>query len=260
MSDDANLTPEQEADVRRLLAEARHDDPLPPDVATRLDRVLAQLAAGDPDLDPAQVVELASRRRHRAASLLVAAAAIVAVGVGIGQVLPTGGSDSDSAADSADAAAKDFAGTESSADELLLARRAPRAHSGPAEVRSGHFTTDVVRAGQFSGVRLRSVSLDSAYAAEAPVPDAAGAEMDGNTTDSADGVNADGNSVLGGLSAKSAYECAPGPYGAGRLVAVLYDGEPAVLAFRRPMGDSRIVDLMQCDTGNILRSVTLPRG
>jgi hypothetical protein len=259
VSDDANLTPEQEADVRRLLAEARHDDPLPPDVATRLDRVLAQLAAGDPDLDPAQVVELASRRRHRAASLLVAAAAIVAVGVGIGQVLPTGGSDS-SSADSADAAARDFAGTESSADELRLARRAPRAHSGPTEVRSGHFTTDVVRAGQFSGVSLRSVADAQAYAAEAPVPDSPGAEMDDNVTDSTDGVNAEGNSVLGGLSAKSTYECAPGPYGAGRLVAVLYDGEPAVLAFRRPMGDSRIVDLMQCDTGNILRSVTLPRG
>jgi hypothetical protein len=260
VSDDANLTPEQEADVRRLLAEARHDDPLPPDVATRLDRVLAQLAAGDPDLDPAQVVELASRRRHRAASLLVAAAAIVAVGVGIGQVLPTGGSDSGSA-DSADAAAKDFAGTESSADQLLLARRAPRAHSGPTEVRSGHFTTDVVRAGQFSGVRLRSLSFDSAYAAEAPVPEAAGADREDDTTaDSSDGVNVESNSVLGGLSAKSTYECAPGPYGAGRLVAVLYDGEPAVLAFRRPMGDSRIVDLMQCDTGNVLRSVTLPRG
>ena len=76
------LTPEQET-VRRLLADARHAEPMPDDVVDRLDRVLAGLAAGSPDeLEPppaaAAVVSLASRRRRRAATLLVAAAAVVA--------------------------------------------------------------------------------------------------------------------------------------------------------------------------------------
>ena len=42
------LTPEQESEVRRLLAEARHDEPIPAEVADRLDRVLADLARDEP--------------------------------------------------------------------------------------------------------------------------------------------------------------------------------------------------------------------
>ena len=38
------LTPAQEEEVRRLLAEARHTEPMPPDVVARLDRVLDDLA------------------------------------------------------------------------------------------------------------------------------------------------------------------------------------------------------------------------
>ena len=40
----AGLPPDQDA-VRRLLAEARHDEPVPPAVAARLDAVLAELTA-----------------------------------------------------------------------------------------------------------------------------------------------------------------------------------------------------------------------
>ena len=39
------LTPEQESEVRRLLAEARHDEPVPADVAARLETTLADLVA-----------------------------------------------------------------------------------------------------------------------------------------------------------------------------------------------------------------------
>ena len=52
MSESSGLPPEQDA-VRRLLADARHDGPPPPDVADRLDETLASLVAerhaGDDD-------------------------------------------------------------------------------------------------------------------------------------------------------------------------------------------------------------------
>ena len=44
MSESSGLPPEQEA-VRRLLADARHDGPTPPDVVARLDETLASLTA-----------------------------------------------------------------------------------------------------------------------------------------------------------------------------------------------------------------------
>ena len=54
--------PQQQEAVRRLLAEARHDEPVPADVAARLDGVLAQLAAEGPGGRPAPA--RAGRRRR----------------------------------------------------------------------------------------------------------------------------------------------------------------------------------------------------
>ena len=81
---DPDLTPAEEQ-VRRLLADARHDEPMPADVADRLDRVLADLQ-GESRRTPAPI-DLAARRRRRVArNVLVAAAAVVVVGVGIRRV------------------------------------------------------------------------------------------------------------------------------------------------------------------------------
>src|SRR5687767_6234813 len=79
-----DLTPEQEAQVRRLLSDARHTDPMPGDVVARLDRVLAGL--GDDSAREATVVRLSDRRRT-ATRWLVAAAAVVVLGVGGNQLL-----------------------------------------------------------------------------------------------------------------------------------------------------------------------------
>src|SRR6476469_4846664 len=98
---DQPLDPQTEERVRRLLAEARHDEPMPADVASRLDDVLAGLAA-----EPAprgRVVPLADRRR-KAGALLVAAAAVVVAGVGIGQALHGSHGDSSTAGASAEGA------------------------------------------------------------------------------------------------------------------------------------------------------------
>ncbi len=107
------LTPEQEADISRLLAEARHDGPIPADVAARLDAVLGDLSSDDLEVfenPTATVHELAGarRRRQKGARLLMAAAAVVVAGVAAGQVLGDTnlGSGSDDAATSADAGAE----------------------------------------------------------------------------------------------------------------------------------------------------------
>ena len=109
-----DLSPEEEQ-IRRLLADARHTEPVPDDVAARLDGVLADLRAESTTVPPATSAapapdelgtdELAGRRRRRrAGTLLVAAAAVVAVGFGIsrvGDLSSSGPADSSSAGGSA---------------------------------------------------------------------------------------------------------------------------------------------------------------
>lgn len=85
--DPADLTPAQTEAVRRALRAARHDAPLPEDVATRLDAALAGLVAGAAadgaaggaaDGDIAPVLPLRPRRWP---AVLAAAAAVTAIGL-----------------------------------------------------------------------------------------------------------------------------------------------------------------------------------
>lgn len=246
MSDDREQSPEQEERVRRLLAEARVEEPIPDDVAARLDRVLARLADGDLEHDPAEVVELASRRRRKVTTLMVAAAAVLAIGVGASQLSPDR---SDTSADSATSGSV----PESTGQEELLdsgaaggaeapapaeAPPAPFSESGetsayafemarPTRIRPAFFGDDVAR--------LRSRLARSSLSAQSP-------------TDRGD-VSAD--------AARSSM-CEPAAWGPGDLYVVRYVGNPAVLAFRPAAGDTQVVDLLQCGTADILRSVTLP--
>lgn len=87
---------ELEKQIAALLAEARHDEPTPPEVLARLEDTLSGLVAersaqsgarpvtppdGEHPADPANVVPL--RRRWRTALALAAAVAVVAGGVGL---------------------------------------------------------------------------------------------------------------------------------------------------------------------------------
>ncbi|MDP3894100.1 hypothetical protein [Nocardioides sp.] len=239
MPDDSELSDQQER-VRRLLAQARVDEPMPDDVVERLDRVLARLADEEHE-PPATVSELATRRRRKAATLLVAAAAVVAVGVGAGNLLPgsvIGGDDDSGAASDAQFPA----GTPPQEDELADVPSEAGSESqfngsvngvGKAQyrIRPDHFADDVAR-----------------------INDARNADSTGSTAeqDPLDGVE------LGADLSRSAFICDPAPWGVGRLVGVRYAGTPAVLAFRPPAGESQVVDLLECGTAEILRSVTLP--
>lgn len=119
------LTPEQDARVRRLLADARVTEPLPREVGQRLDGVLADLtrqrslgaSASEPGGPPApsqsgeeahsgDAATPAPARvlpfRRRAAQVLLAAAAVAAIGFGATQVLPGDGGSDDAGGSSAD--------------------------------------------------------------------------------------------------------------------------------------------------------------
>ena len=222
-SDDP-LTPAEE-EVRRLLAEARHAGHTPPDVVARLDTVLEDLTQEPSGTAP--VVELA-RRRRRVGALLVAAAAVVAVGVGVGQVL-TGqsGGEASQAGDAgtvAGTAEREAAQPEAQSEAPANGAEKP-VEASPLEdsallssVRPNHLADDVTAAR-----RQRSFSYKA------------------NSADAAAGVL-----------------CSADAWGTGRFVPVRYGKTPAVLVFRRPVGDTQVVDLFLCGSEEPVRSVTLP--
>jgi hypothetical protein len=224
------LTPEQE-EVRRLLADARHVDPMPDDVVDRLDQVLAGLATESGDdrvaAPAASVVSLASRRRHRAKTALVAAAAVVAVGIGLGQVIGDGlggggGADSTAASSAQErdsSADRDVAGLDARAQEYLVVAE-------PLPVRPEHFSSDVRR------IRgdLRSLVADQ-------------------TSKSPPALSS---------SPPEDYACAAADSGPGALVPVRYGSRRGVLLFEPVRGDSQVVELFACGNAEALRSVTLP--
>ncbi len=100
-----DLTPAESEAVRRLLADARSEEQMPPEVAARLDGVIAGLAAdrgaaagttdespGQPAADspseaPAEDAEVVPLRRRRWPQVLVAAAAVTAIAMAGTQLL-----------------------------------------------------------------------------------------------------------------------------------------------------------------------------
>jgi hypothetical protein len=228
------LPPAEEAAVRARLAEARHTDPVPADVATRLDAVLADLTAErrQPPPEPtAPVVPLPSRRRRALASGLVAAAAVVALGVALPQVLDSGGSDeSVSAGDSAgDAAvqAPPGAGSDGGSDAGGSADS-----SAPGEMAEEPGASSERSGSTFAApVALRS---------DEPLRPAVRALADSGST----AYGADTG-------------CAPGT-GDGERVAATWDGRPAVVVLRPPTAGRQVVDVYVCDSAEVVATTTLP--
>ena len=218
------------AEVRRLLADARHVDPMPDDVATRMDDVLADLhdtaeaaPAARPHPPAAEVVPIAAHRRRRAAGLLVAAAAIVVGGVVIAPHVHVGSSGS-----SAATAAEDNSGVNSqlgntgnsdNSDKQAVPPQAIR--GGTAHLRNGRV---VVRPQHFSDDALAGRRL-----------------LDERSTSTA----------TGGTS------CPAVPHSASTLPAE-YQQAPAVLVYRLVEGSAQVVDLYICGNPRPVRSTTLP--
>jgi hypothetical protein len=218
--------PDGHAEVRRLLAEARLTEPMPDDVAARMDDVLAGLADITPvrDAPDAEVVSLASRRRRRIAGGLVAAAAVV---VGAVLVAPHLSSSSSSAGSEAGGvagpAASRYSGHDTGKNQGHTKSLAPQAalpstvtRDGRVLVRPGHFSADA-RAVQRQ-LRRNSISA---------------------------------------FDSLQTVQCADVPRG-GEGFAAEYGRAPAALVFHPVRGGSQVVELYVCGSASPLRSATLP--
>ena len=241
-----------------MLADVRHDGPVPPDVAARLDEVLAGLHAPDrtadqagpaaddaaepvspslsePAAEPphsATVVPL-RRRAARLSRYVLAAAAVLVIGYGTTQVIGnTMGSSSDSDSAGSDAGADSSAESGgASGDVPSAAEDAPRPHA----------LQDL----GIKGLRpLEPGTLDQDLYA-------LGSTAERDTT------------ALRGARRLSG-ACGPRtPVPGSRTLAAAYDGRPTLVVYLPAEGGSQRVDLYLCDTAKprtAFRSVTLPTG
>ena len=271
-----HLSPEQEARLRRLLARSRHDERVPDDVAEHLDGVLARLEAGDPELTgprarKAEVYALAARRRRTAATMLAAAAAVAVVGVGLGQVVGSSAGEDSLMAESDTAASDDSA---ESAD-----RCEGRASGEDLDATGGGEIDDQLDEGLdeelAAGAEMLSDGAVSEFSALEDLVVLRGRLADVREERFTRAATRIQRLVIGGDAevapqnttslrraaprVQRAWQgCAPADWGPGTPVAVLYERSPAVLVFRPATGDAQVADLVQCGTGEVLRSVTLP--
>lgn len=246
MPHEPDLTPTEEQ-VRRLLADARHTEPMPEAVAARLDGVIADLAAGGAaggaaGAERPRPSELtrdlaAARRRRTARNLLIAAAAVVVVGVGVNQVDLTVSGGSGDSADSAAGGDTDGAGR--AADEVQPngAAPAPRDLNG---LDGARFSVAPVRlTSERFGTQVRRLQdRHSATLSDSQASGAVRGHMD--------------------FDRLEAVQCPTTGWGGGRFVIVRYDGDLGALVFRRVRGDTQVVDLFLCGSDQPTRSVTLP--
>ena len=233
----SELTPEQESEVRRLLVAARHDQPLPPGLADRLDRVLADLSPQDAVPAPAPVGDLSvHRRRRNVAVLLAAAAAVIVAGFGIGQVIDVG----DRSGDTAGGSAAEPANREQAEGQTLDDGSAAGGGEAPGQSLAGPVPS-------LSPLDLSSAHLGRDLAEQLPDPSASSGDLAAQESSP---------------EAFAAYGCAPSApegYGPGNLFPALYDGQPAVLALRPQVGGTRQADVLACGSAVQLGSTTLPR-
>lgn len=231
------LSPAEEERVRALLTDARATEPMPADVVARLDRSLAGLAAERVALDPEpadNVVPIARTRRHRVVALLGAAAAVVVFGLAVGSFVDQSG---DGGADDSGAASSDLERGGAADAEHDAAAPTEAAEDG-AEDSPG---TELIRPERAYVVRSRHLGVDLVRIQRLVLPDPEAAVYSHFAEYAPDG-----------------FACKSANWGKGVLVAVRYDGDPAYAAFREPIGDAQVVDVLQCGTAEVLRSTTLP--
>lgn len=242
MTDSPRLPPEEEH-VRRLLADARHDGPVPPEVVARLDETLASLVSergGAPleqsgpgtDGATAPVVDLGARRRRTAGLGLLAAAAVVVAGVALGQALPRSGGD-DASSSGGVAAESDTSSRElgeqsddGSADSSSGGAQAPESLKSPAPLAG--LPTVSLSDPDLSG-RLLGLRRDAA------------ARTMGQTL----APDVQGTCLMRGI-------------GPGRRLLVEVDGRPGTVVYQPPSGDAQRVAIFVCGSGEPVRTLTLP--
>lgn len=261
-----------EEQVAQLLAAAGVTEPTPPDVADRLDSVLADLIAERDGTDgtsevtggTAPVVALSERRGRRtwAPRLLVAAAVLGLVGIGFSVADDlAGGSASTESATAGDAAG--------SASEESATRSGRGAGSGGrADSEQDRDTLgDGTQAPEAAAEAMRlpevlritdTVSLRAAVRATGPAP--ASADDAGGDTDLSQGYDPSnpsaGTSDSRRNALKSAFAACAVPRGPGTRTLVTYEDSPATLVVRR-VGDRLDGRVYDCDLGLQLDGVEI---
>lgn len=249
--DAPELTPAQDAEVRRLLGALPPAGPMPDDVAARLDARLDALVAERALASdrPTGTDELAARRRRRRRlrTGLVAAASVAVLGVGIGIVADdlggvTGGAASDSAvtAESQDArqgepgapVESDAGGGADAGARLLATTR--------QDLTRQTLGLDVARIADQAPRSGGRVQSDEAQPNR---------DTDGPTTFSA-----------GGAAANALAPCAvPALEPAAQVAPVRLDGERATLVLHPARDGAREAEVYACDDGGlVLARVSVP--
>jgi len=231
-----DLTPDQESAVRRALADARHTDPIPEAVASRLDRVLDDLMdeRAAADVEAHSVVSLEARRRRRHATrMLVAAAAVVAGGFGINAMV-----------------GNDVLSSSSSDESALQGDRDGADTGGQAPVETGGKATD---------------GLSGSVGGQPTVPSTSPPGYEGQAADvptlGLDFVRQDAVALASMSRAYAAKVPCVVMHPGDRFVFVSYAGRRAILVIRAPLDDRRRFDLYYCPTSNrggLIRSFTVP--
>ena len=235
------LSPADEERISALLADARATEPMPADVVARLDQSLAGLAAERIAIDPVpadNVVPITRTRRHRVVAVLGAAAAVVVFGLAVGTFFDQSGGDGDSDRPAADSDVERGAATSDSAEQEVLPSEAAEPDDD-ATTRDGD---DVIVADRAYVVRSRHLSADLARIQGLVLPDPERRRL----------------LAVPSCRRPRASPARP-PRGAGASWSRCgTTAHPAFVAFRGPMGDVQVVDVLQCGTGDLLRSTTLP--
>lgn len=244
------LSPRQEREITRLLADARHTEPMPEAVATRIEAALAELAAQrGPDAAP--VVDLAGRRRTRRLRLLAAAAAVVAAGAVLPSILP-GGTDSadmlvsgsDDSGESAESA-ESAAGGRTALEDRAASESAPSPAAPAPTDQSATKDQQLVTGYRAWVIRIRPehFAADVELATRAAVP--------GNGA-----ARSDRPRPLAALPS-AVTECLPED-ASGTVYRSSYGGRPGVLIVGPPVGGQRRYELIVCGQPEVTRSVLLP--
>jgi hypothetical protein len=246
--------------VRRLLAETGDSpEPMPADVAERLDRVVAELAdspresgdadavrepATDPATDPATTIPGGAvvpmtRRRHRAWGAALLAAAAITVG---GYTVTATGLLGDLTGSGAESASSSDAGGEQESAADGLATTEDGAEQPPAGAEDADAGASPVRTLSSATLRQDATALARAAGGDLAALKARGSVRDEERTYSA------------------ARGCVPPPGGVqGTRLRVTYDGQRAT-AVLRPAADGRTdVQVWACDAPVRLARVSVPR-
>lgn len=267
------LDPTQTEAVRRALAAARHDEPIPAEVAARLDASLADLVAEESapavaaamvaPADATRTATVIPFRRRRLPVLLAAAAAVVAAAVAVPQLVDQPGANDGSTAalESVPATTADEAGAGDREQRGPLSAQDldhTLSKAGVTQLRDETLLTDVANLLTLQR-RTALDGLSQGYDNRGGAAGELGGLVDGATPDA---NKADAPANAAGPWARAAGRgCGPSEPPAGsRIFAARYEGHRAIVVAFAATPDGAPVHVYDCRTAPRVptRLFTLP--